>query len=156
MARYGPDRVTVHVIERDGRLLVRWSAADTDTFSAIKYLFKASFPRHGDACWVDSARSWSMPSYRWNDLARWVNAHFDPAAADWPSDTTVRPGRQELDAAYAALYLRPSAPLWAAEAVYRAAVKLTHPDVGGAHEHAVAVNAAIETIRQHQQLRSAS
>jgi len=53
-----------------------------------------------------------------------------------------------LAQAYSTLHLREDAPLWAAEAVYRAAQKQGHPDVGGSHADAVAVNRAIAVIRE--------
>lgn len=49
---------------------------------------------------------------------------------------------------YAVLHLRQDAPLWACEAIYRAAVKQVHPDAGGSHADAVAANQAIAAIRE--------
>ena len=61
--------------------------------------------------------------------------------------TAARPLRfSPLDAAYETLWPRPEAPVWAAEAVYRAVQKKLHPDASGSHEDAVAANAAIALI----------
>jgi hypothetical protein len=57
-------------------------------------------------------------------------------------------------AAFAQLHLLPSAPAWAAEAVYRAAVRVYHPDVGGDGRVMTRLNLVMETIRKHQQQES--
>ena len=49
---------------------------------------------------------------------------------------------------YAVLHLTNDAPLEIAEAAYRAAMRQQHPDVGGSHEAAKRLNAAIEQIRE--------
>lgn len=49
--------------------------------------------------------------------------------------------------AYAVLHVADDAPLAVAEAAYRALIRDVHPDHGGSHELAVALNAAIHTIR---------
>ena len=38
--------------------------------------------------------------------------------------------------------------VWAAEAVYRAATRWAHPDVGGTHDQALELNRAIDVIRR--------
>jgi hypothetical protein len=43
----------------------------------------------------------------------------------------------------------PSAPAWAAEAVYKAAVRAHHPDAGGDGQTMARINLAMETIRAH-------
>jgi len=48
---------------------------------------------------------------------------------------------------YGVLHLTNDAPLEIAEAAYRAAIRQHHPDVGGSHEAAKRLNAAIEQIR---------
>lgn len=58
--------------------------------------------------------------------------------------------------ASAVLHIADEAPLAVAEAAYRALIRDVHPDVGGSHELAVALNAAIHTIRlQHEARRHA-
>lgn len=52
-----------------------------------------------------------------------------------------------LQAAYDLFHLKPSAPLWVAEAVYKAATKRYHPDAGGDTLKMAAINAAMERIR---------
>jgi hypothetical protein len=49
----------------------------------------------------------------------------------------------------ARLHLRPTAPLWAAQAVYRAAMQRAYPDHGGDHATACALTEAISVIREH-------
>lgn len=51
--------------------------------------------------------------------------------------------------AYDLFHLKQSAPLWVAEAVWRAASQKYHPDRGGTHEQAKKINAAIAAIRGH-------
>lgn len=52
-----------------------------------------------------------------------------------------------LQAAYDLFHLKPSAPLWVAEAVYKAATKRYHPDAGGDTLKMAAINAAMDRIR---------
>ena len=49
---------------------------------------------------------------------------------------------------FATLHVANDAPLEVAEAAYRALVRKAHPDAGGAHLTMVALNGAIEQIRQ--------
>lgn len=60
------------------------------------------------------------------------------------------PGQERVRSSgpYAALHVADDAPLEVAEAAYRALVKTVHPDMGGYHAAMVALNAAIELIRQ--------
>jgi hypothetical protein len=53
-----------------------------------------------------------------------------------------------LEKALEVLHLRTTAPSWAAEAVYKAAIKRMHPDHGGDHASACALTEAIATIRK--------
>lgn len=163
MSRYRSDEATSDVWTEDGRIYLKWrSQAYWDD---IRQSLKAHFRRHGDLSFSGTRKHWSVPGWRRSDLYYWLHWTFESSCITWldeaphnrtygqraygsyrAQDTAV----STLDAAYAALHLRPSAPLWAAEAVYRAAVKVHHPDAGGSHELAVGVNRAIETIRHHQ------
>jgi len=69
-------------------------------------------------------------------------------AANRRSNETTAP-ETLLDRAYAALYLRPSAPLPVAEAAYKVAMKKAHPDAGGTDQAARELIWAIETVRQY-------
>lgn len=153
----------LHVCERDG-LVFRWTCADGARFHALVADLKRA--SHGKARlrFDEDTRAWRLPAYRRSAFAVWANAHFAPDAQVWERAWTGSSGRgrgrtergwaraetgagSPLDAAYATLHLRPGAPLWAAEAMYRAAQKRAHPDAGGSNDQAVAVNQAIATIR---------
>lgn len=76
---------------------------------------------------------------------------FPPAAPQ--QQQTPPPQQQHVNSsrgAYAMLHIADNAPLAVAEAAYRALVKDAHPDVGGAHERMLVLNAAIATIRLQQ------
>jgi hypothetical protein len=63
-------------------------------------------------------------------------------------------GSSTLEAAFATLHLLPSAPAWAAEAVYKAAIKVHHPDAGGDGQTMARINVAMECIREHERKAS--
>jgi hypothetical protein len=104
-------------------------------------------------------------------LERWLAWTFEPACVEWrdeepagySSGRTYSRGRTSygasqqqtstsaIDAAYAELHLLPSAPAWAAEAVYRAAIKVHHPDAGGDGQTMTRINVAMAMIREHQE-----
>jgi hypothetical protein len=63
-------------------------------------------------------------------------------------------GTSTLAAAFATLHLLPSAPAWAAEAVYKAAIKVHHPDAGGDGQTMAGINVAMERIREHERKAS--
>jgi hypothetical protein len=104
-------------------------------------------------------------------LGAWLTTTFDPAAVRWDEQPADRHGQTygrartgygqyqqqtatlTLAAAYKELHLLPSAPAWAAEAVYRAAVRVHHPDAGGDSDGQamVRLNLAMEMIRRAQQ-----
>jgi len=147
------------ICEVRGRIYVRWWSDDPDTWRELLDDFKATFPRHGDKNFHPATKEWSIPGYKRPTLGAWLRTNFALDAIQWRADDDgereadrERPSATavfSLDAACAALHLRPDAPLWAAEAVYRAAQKHAHPDAGGNHAAAVAANRAIEEIRHH-------
>ncbi len=144
----------------DGRYGFWWVTADTDLWGDAKADLKRSF-NHGTGLHYDAdAREWTLPSYSITWLQRWADAWA--GRQDW--NATRRAGQQRhserpqdapaapASSPYRVLYLVPDAPLWAAEAVYRAAAKIAHPDVaGGDHAQAVTLNTAIKAIRAAQQ-----
>ncbi len=141
--------------EAGGRIYVRWWSDDADTWRALLDAFKRAFPLPGQRSFHPATKEWSLPLSERGALGTWLMTNFGPDAVQWlddddddarqdaPRQAQARP----VDQAYADLYLVPAAPLWAAEAVYRAAQKVHHPDRGGDHDRAVAVNSAIATIR---------
>ncbi len=160
---YGISDLTFFARERtDGRYGFWWITSDTDLWAEAKADLKRSF-NHGTGLKYDgAAREWTLPSYSIARLQRWADAWA--GRQDW--NATRRDGQhrhserpQDAPAApasspYRVLYLVPDAPLWAAEAVYRAAAKIAHPDVaGGDHAQAVSLNTAIQAIRAAQQSR---
>jgi hypothetical protein len=79
---------------------------------------------------------------------RRTSGHTEPGGQRAGTGRAQRGASSPLNQAYSTLHLREDAPLWACEAVYRAAQKQGHPDVGGSHENAVAANRAIAVIRE--------
>lgn len=164
------------VITDDGiRLHIKWFCEDSGTWHDILEDFKRTFWRHGDKTFSGITKTWSVPGWHKGRLHEWCDSWFDDDCQRWActdpygsrsyggrarGDGSYSYGRQGgsgsstrsdgVAAAYKVLHLLPSAPLWAAEAVYRAAVKVYHPDAGGSHEAAVAVNVAMELIRDTQ------
>lgn len=157
----------LHVCAHEDGLLFRWTCADGERFHALVAALKRAFPWEAGLRFDEDTRSWRLPAYRRSAFTAWANAHFAPDDQVWEraragaSGDTGQRGRKTrresrraesamgspLDAAYATLHLRSHAPLWAAEAMYRAAQKRAHPDAGGSHDEAVAVNQAIMMIR---------
>jgi len=161
---YQKSDLTFFARERaDGRYGFWWITSDTDLWADAKTDLKRSF-NHGSGLRYDGdEREWTLPSYAVERLQRWADAWT--SQQEW--DAPRRNGQQRHDeraqaepaapasSAYRTLYLVPDAPLWAAEAVYRAAQKLAHPDVaGGDHAQAVSLNTAIEAIRAAQKCQA--
>lgn len=155
--RFTPPDAEILVREGSSRLFVSWTADDAASFHDVKDSFRDYFPRHADATWCPDEKAWSVPRHLQPRLERWLAAHADPDCVHWErqSGRYQREERAEarppatLAGALRTLHLQPDAPLWAAEAVYKAAVKHTHPDAGGSHEAACAVNQAIALIRDY-------
>ncbi len=160
MSSYQKSDLTFFARERaDGRYGFWW-LADSATWAAAKNDLRASFPHHTGLKYDGQAREWTLPRYSVERLQRWADAWA--SQQEW--NAAQRNGQQRhsertqdapaapASSPYRALYLLPDAPLWAAEAVYRAAQKLAHPDVvGGDHAQAVALNTAIREIREAQE-----
>ncbi len=160
MSSYYKSDLSFFARERtDGRYGFWWITSDTDLWADAKTDLKRSF-NHGTGLRYDGdAREWTLPSYSVERLQRWADAWA--SQQEW--NAVQRNGQQRHDeraqdapeapasSAYRTLYLLPNAPLWAAEAVYRAGAKLAHPDVaGGDHAQAVSLNTAIQAIRAAQ------
>ena len=145
------------------RVYLSWRGEE---FLAFKHAFRVAFPTHADCVFSTMARAWSLPLAAAPRLRQWLDQTVEPDALDWPdepssgsrsysrsqsSDRHHRGETQTLAQATAHLYLMPTAPAWACEAVYRAALKRCHPDTGGEHSTTVALNEATAIIRSHQQ-----
>jgi len=142
------------ICEAEGRFFVRWFADDADAWRQILDDFKAAFPRHGDKNFHPATKEWSIPGYKRPALGAWLRANFALDAIQWlddedddRQDAPQGPRTSGLDQAFATLHLLPTAPPEVVQAAHRALVKLHHPDHGGDHDRAVAVNTAIATIR---------
>lgn len=158
----GRHRVRVEVQDDGAYLLVSWRVFGGDDFVRVKDSFRRQFPRSSGAEWLSADKCWVLPRWQRTTLRSWLVYMFERDAWSWMGeeepqeeerqqqqrqDTSRTPRTTPLSDAYGTLHLRPDAPLWAAEAVYRAAQKLAHPDTGGEHAAAVALNQAIDTIR---------
>jgi len=118
---------------------------------AILSSLKDAFPYTGDeGLLFDRERKrWTVPAWRRSELDRWLTATFEQPAITWATSTSLQASHIDaLADAHAALYLTADAPLWMAEAAYRAAQKQYHPDIaGGTHTAAARINRAIAIIR---------
>ncbi len=164
MSFYNKSDLTFYARERpDGRTGFWW-LADAALWADAKVDLKRTFSHATGLRYDPDAREWTLPAYSIARLQRWASAWA--SREEWdaiPRNGERRQGHSEraqdvpgasVSSAYRTLYLVPDAPLWACEAVYRAAAKLAHPDVaGGDHAQAVSLNAAIQTIRSAQQSR---
>jgi hypothetical protein len=146
-------------VRETDRLYVKWFCADSAAWRQILGNFRACFRTHGQAIYSGRERAWSLPLCQRRRLQTWADCWFALDEQHWdgdeeePARRSRHPGTkpQALSDAYAALHLLPSAPTWAAEAVYRAALKRVHPDVGGDHASAVRLVRAMETIKEHEE-----
>lgn len=166
-ADQGSIRIEPHAL----RLHVKWSVRDQGTWHDLLDSFKATFPRHEDRTYHGATKTWSVPGWHRARLGYWVDRWFVYDAQCWADEDDGHAGYGERDSrthessghnertqesgdgvtkAFAALHLLPTAPPDLITAAHRLAIKTVHPDVGGSHAHAVAVNAAMLTIRQHQ------
>lgn len=156
----GRHRVRVEIQEDDSYFLVAWRVFSGDDFTYVKSSFRQQFPKSSGAEWLPADKCWVLPIVQRAALRAWCARLFEHDAVTWRAyaeephtrqeqrqDTPRTPQTSPLSDAYGTLHLVPDAPLWAAEAVYRAAQKFTHPDTGGDHAQAVALNRAITTIR---------
>jgi hypothetical protein len=138
----------------------------------ILHDFKYAFERH-ERRFDAAERSWSVPLYCRARVRQWADRWFSPAEREFTEDEPVghgygsrsysdsqssygrygesRSATTAVERAYAQLHLLPSAPPELAAAAHKVMVRLTHPDAGGSHEAAVAVNLAWELIEADQQ-----
>jgi len=136
------------------RLLVRFRAEDRDVFLSFKALFRARFGV--GTRWSRADSAWVLPVRERAPLAAWLSLYVPGDAIAWIDiDDASGWGRASYpsatdpasQAAYAALCLTPDAPLPLVELAYRWHMKTSHPDAGGHHAQAVALNQAVALIR---------
>lgn len=166
MTRLSPDQVQVTLRAEDRYwIYAKWTTSGGIVFNTVRESFRAAFPSRSGVKWGPGTKEWRIPERLHVLFHGWLARTFDPEAVQWSAaydpftrerhqDVPRRPTAPSDDDPYATLHLRPRAPLWACEAVYRAAVKQCHPDVGGDHAQAVAINRAIEAIRGMQTLQA--
>jgi hypothetical protein len=135
------------------RLYCRWTG---ESFDEARISFRLTFRRHSEASYNATARAWSLPLHVRPRLIEWAYQTFgrDQVCEEWADEGRYRAPRGDADAAiaeaYAVLHLLPSAPAELVAAAHRIAIKQAHPDAGGDHAAAVAINRAAEIIRAHQ------
>ena len=169
MHRYTAEEATVWTWRDYDRIAIKWrSQAHWDD---IRVSLKDHFPRHCDLSYSGTRKLWSVPAWHRDRLEEWLCWTFEPEAVRWgeepasggaygrtySSSRRYAGGRRAhtsstastIEAAFRELYLLPTAPAWAAEAVYKAAVRAHHPDAGGDTGTMARINLAMETIRAH-------
>ncbi len=165
-----PPRATCRMVTTPTRYLLRWHTADPELWPELLRDFRACFPRHGDAVWRTAGKCWSVPRKHRRRLERWLDTWFkgdalrmeDADAGDLDADDEPPPktrrrlpatpaGPAPLAAAYACLHLLPTAPPELVRHAHRLAAGAHHPDRGGTAARMATINAAIETIRAHQE-----
>ncbi len=149
------------VHEAGGTLYVSWRCKDRRVWEQLKSSFRAIFPHWSGAAYDGGWRAWKVPLHQRHRLATWADAWFADAAQYWDGERPGTGRRREqaheppktspplstLSQAYHMLHLTDDAPLAVVEAAYRALAKQAHPDAGGNHEAAKAINAAVALIR---------
>ncbi len=83
---YTPSDATCQRGERHGRLLVRFHAYNTAVWRDLHADFKAHVPRHGDACYLPTSRSWSVAAHRRREVEEWIARTFERSAVTWHPD----------------------------------------------------------------------
>jgi hypothetical protein len=94
---------------------------------------------------------WPLYQQELLDYLRAVGAQIqdDRHKADTPAHTAVPAMPEDLAQAFATLHLAPTAPLGAADAVFKFWSRHCHPDVGGDPALFRAANDAIQIIRRY-------
>ncbi len=157
----GRHRVRVEVQDDGAYLLVSWRVFGGDDFVRVKDSFRRQFPRSSGAEWLSADKCWVLPRWQRATLRSWLAYMFERDTWSWTGEEEPQEERQQrqepprtsptspLTQAYATLHLLPTAPPEVVQAAHRALVKLHHPDAGGDHAHAVAINQAITIIREY-------
>lgn len=126
-----------------GSSWITWKHWDTAAWTHIKNQLREDF----DATFDPNRRAWRVEA-EVAELAAWAGLFFSPSqiSTSLPRQSRV----SEIEIAFDALFLKPTAPLWAVEAVHRAAVRQYHPDRGEGGDTATMarVNAAVGLIKE--------
>jgi hypothetical protein len=156
-----PQDIWISVEAADGRIYVRWSAPDSETFSSMKSDWRAWMPTHHHTTWASERGAWSCPAHLRSRIAEWCEAwaggnvtwEEQPKAHSSANHRTgsARTGpigkSTSLDAAYRVLHLRKSAPPVLVKAARRALATLHHSDHhGGSDEVMASINSACDAI----------
>ena len=133
-----------------GEICIRFQHDNSGLWQRIKDDLRDNVP---GAQFDSGEKSWFVDLRFRGQVLLWAERWYTLSQITDHLGARTSPPRREpkpspVEEAYRALFLLPGAPLWAAEGVYRAAVKVAHPDVGGTHSGAVAINNAIELLRQ--------
>jgi hypothetical protein len=148
-------------------LRIRFSIDGDGLFAAVDDLRAIPTAR-----WKRDSRQWTIDPSHADAVERWAHRHFDHGEIRWEGgsrghgtgsggyrysggyahheDRQAAPRQPtKIEAAYTALHLLDTAPLWAAEAIHRAAVKQFHPDRGEGGDTATMarVNAAFDVVK---------
>jgi hypothetical protein len=166
---------TIRIYDEGGsRLHVRWFCRDSELWHEILTSFKSWFPAHHDRSYSPDSKTWSVPRWRAERLATWIEEWFEPGEQEWLDEEPAGPygrtyGNQSgysqyrrpqtststVEAAYAHLCLTADAPAELVKTVHHWWVRALHPDTahGDAARMAV-VNAAVDVIRGDRESRA--
>lgn len=127
----------------------RWAVSlrsvDPGDFRAIIDELKEAVPSR-DRKWDPGGRRWLLRSMVEVETVCSILSGWGVA---YEHDAQSAPAPAPADA-WAELYLRPGAPDFVIDAVFRAMAKRAHPDAGGTHEEMIRINSAAERLRQNK------
>ena len=112
---------------------------------------KATIPL-GAREWNNDRRRWLVSALYVTDLLTLLHglgASVSDERAEAQTPVAIPAMPEDLAQAFATLHLAPTAPLGAAEAVFKFWAKQVHPDTGGEAALFLAANDAIQTIRRY-------
>jgi hypothetical protein len=143
----------------DGGVCLRFAGQTRDDFDAMRLRIKAlgvgdhawqpqAF--NGRGGWWLSARAWAKLGPQFQNYAR-LRARLAAGDEGLPDRENVPPA---VEQAFQVLHLRPTAPVWAVQAVYRGLAKRAHLDLGGSEALMKAINAAYEVARAWAERRA--
>jgi len=134
-----------------GPRIVRRDGAATLTFPFDAWLvdaLKMEIPGHART-YDPVAKSWTVaPAYAGVAIRLICQAFTDVEMIDAAAGPTFDRGEDPREAALVVLHLRPSAPPELVDAAYKCLARLCHPDCGGEHDAMLALNHAVESIRE--------
>lgn len=151
---------TIFIHETGSSICFRWLCQDSDVWQDMRTDLKRSFPHHTGLTFDGELRMWRLPLRTRDRFCRWADAWFGMNGQRWEtvgedsgytrSKATQSSVAGSVESAYAALHLLPTAPAEVVRAAQRALVKMHHPDAGGTHAAAVAINRAVDIIHIYQ------